>query len=115
MVKSVTDLPTQEQYQTIAEHDLDLMNALTKSTSLNFSLLKKKLITEEGWTVEGCLEVENLYRMFLALKARYPERRFVPNGPIDDFWHAHILDTRAYEQDCQYMFGGFLHHFPYLV
>ena len=25
----------------------------------------------------------------------------------------HILDTRAYSRDCEFLFGRFLHHFPY--
>jgi hypothetical protein len=28
-------------------------------------------------------------------------------------WHYHILDTRAYHGDCQRVFGGYFHHFPY--
>jgi hypothetical protein len=28
-------------------------------------------------------------------------------------WHRHILDTRAYAEDCERIFGGFMHHFPY--
>src|SRR5581483_9524182 len=32
---------------------------------------------------------------------------------IDTFWHGHILDTMKYAEDCQNVFGFFLHHFPY--
>jgi hypothetical protein len=28
-------------------------------------------------------------------------------------WHQHILDTRAYHEDCAAIFSGYLHHFPY--
>ncbi len=28
-------------------------------------------------------------------------------------WHAHILDTMAYHKDCQYLFGRYIHHYPY--
>ena len=58
-------------------------------------------------------EVEDLYRKFLALNMVYPDRKICPTGPIDEFWHAHILDTRAYAADCQALFGEYLHHFPY--
>jgi hypothetical protein len=47
------------------------------------------------------------------LNARYWGRKICPNGPIDAFWHAHILDTSAYEQDCEAVFGELLHHYPY--
>ena len=32
---------------------------------------------------------------------------------MDKFWHAHILDTRKYIEDCERVFGCYLHHFPY--
>ena len=31
---------------------------------------------------------------------------------VDEAWHLHILDTQKYAQDCQDLFGGFLHHIP---
>jgi hypothetical protein len=37
----------------------------------------------------------------------------VPTHEIDEFWHQHILDTLKYVDDCQYVFGYFLHHYPY--
>jgi hypothetical protein len=33
---------------------------------------------------------------------------------VDTFWHYHILDTLKYAEDCQAVFGYFLHHFPYM-
>src|SRR5690606_21763289 len=68
---------------------------------------------ERKWTAETCDAAEDLYRKFLALNLRYPDRKICPTGPIDDFWHAHILDTQAYERDCAALFGKLLHHFPY--
>ncbi|MFM6129989.1 MAG: hypothetical protein ACKPBV_14885 [Sphaerospermopsis kisseleviana] len=32
---------------------------------------------------------------------------------LDDYWHNHILDTRKYAEDCDLIFGFFLHHYPY--
>lgn len=42
----------------------------------------------------------------------YPEKEIVPHATIDKFWHQHILDTEKYADDCQYVFGYFLHHYP---
>jgi hypothetical protein len=53
------------------------------------------------------------YRQFLTLHAQYPERTLVPNELIDLVWHYHILDTRKYAEDCDRIFGCFLHHDPY--
>ena len=64
---------------------------------LDFSMLKRKLGEENGWSTEYQNEVEDLYRRFLALNIVYRDRKICPTAPIDDFWHAHILDTRAYE------------------
>jgi hypothetical protein len=93
--------------------DEALREALDRVQQLDFTMLKRKLMEERAWTSEFCEQVESLYRSFLALNARYPDRRICPTGPIDAFWHAHILDTRAYARDCELVFGQYLHHFPY--
>jgi hypothetical protein len=107
------ELITFESAQAMIESDSELRQALAKVSQLDFSMLKRKMIEEHNWTVEFCDEAESLYRRFLALNARYPDQKICPTGPIDEFWHAHILDTRAYMHDCQIVFGGYLHHFPY--
>ncbi|WP_162982162.1 MULTISPECIES: glycine-rich domain-containing protein [Helicobacter] len=43
----------------------------------------------------------------------YPDVDFAPNEKLDEYWHMHILDTRAYTQDCLFLFGEYLHHYPY--
>ncbi|XXT22442.1 hypothetical protein WME94_12865 [Sorangium sp. So ce429] len=104
---------TFEDSQRLVRIDDELADALRRVEELDFSMLKRKLLEEKGWTVEVCEEVEGLYRKFLALNMRYPDRKICPSGPIDEFWHAHILDTRAYAADCERLFGRMLHHFPY--
>ena len=84
--------------------------------ALDFAMVKLKLQDPEegqGWSPEFCDEVEEEYKSFLALKRTYPNRDIVPNGLVDVFWHQHILDTVKYADDCQAIFGFFLHHFPY--
>lgn len=102
-----------EAAQAMIERDAALSDVLDRVRQLDFTMLKRKLIEEQGWTSEFCEDVESLYRQFLALNARYPDRKICPTGPIDTFWHAHILDTRAYVRDCELVFGQYLHHFPY--
>jgi hypothetical protein len=53
------------------------------------------------------------YRKFWFLCHKYPKMTLVPTKGIDRVWHAHILDTKKYAEDCQVVFGYFLHHFPY--
>jgi hypothetical protein len=102
-----------EAAQAMIESDSALREALERVNRLDFKMLKMKLIEEHDWTPEFCDEAEALYRRFLGLNARYPDRKICPTGPIDEFWHAHILDTRAYMRDCEDVFGCYLHHFPY--
>lgn len=104
---------TFERAHTLVHRDEVLEAAVERVGQLDFTALRWKLQVERGWTNETTDEVEDLYRKFLALNIRYPEEKFCPNGPVDAFWHAHILDTRKYAEDCEMLFGGFLHHFPY--
>lgn len=104
---------TFDQVQRLVEVDPALEAAVARVAELDFTMLRQKLVEEQGWTTETCAEVEDLYRRFLALNVRYPDQKICPTGPIDEFWHAHILDTRAYAADCDRLFGEFLHHFPY--
>jgi hypothetical protein len=102
-----------EESQNLKEMTPELEAALARVAKLDFTILKRKLGEEKDWSPEYQSEVEGLYRQFLALNIVYPDRKICPTGPIDEFWHAHILDTRAYERDCEFLFGSFLHHFPY--
>ncbi|NIZ02643.1 glycine-rich domain-containing protein [Thalassospira lucentensis] len=98
-----------------------LAEALTKCTQivagLDFNLQKRKMVEVQGWTQEAVDIMENEYRKFLALSAALEvtqdETVVVPNRTIDLFWHAHIMDTEKYHNDCDAVFGHYLHHFPY--
>lgn len=84
--------------------------------SLDLSMIKLKLEDKEegqGWEAEFCNEAEIEYKRFLILKWENPNADIVPNGVIDKFWHQHILDTEKYAQDCNRLFGKFIHHYPY--
>lgn len=96
---------------------LDMVELTTDDVeALDLSMIKRKLQDPEegmGWSAEECDEVEVEYRRYLMLKRGYPEREIVPNQRVDKFWHYHILDTMKYAEDCQTIFGYFLHHYPY--
>lgn len=84
--------------------------------AMDLDPIKFKLMdTKEGhgWTREEADRHELEYRRFLALVAMYPEEAITPDTNVDKFWHGHILDTMKYAEDCQRVFGYFLHHFPY--
>ena len=97
-------------------YSIEPQSNLPKSVAqLNFDRLKHKYtqsdeasMSEYDWD-----KSEKEYRRFLALKMLYPETALVPSKQIDDIWHAHILDTKAYREDCQALFGRFMDHYPY--
>lgn len=103
MMNSVAQKKTPEQMvEAIFALDLD---------PIKFKLMDKK--EGQGWSREQADRNELEYRRFLALMAKYPDALIVPNTDVDKFWHGHILDTMKYAQDCENIFGYFLHHFPY--
>jgi hypothetical protein len=82
---------------------------------LDFERLKHKCTesSEAEMSAEEWNFAEKEYRRFLSLKSFYPSVSLVPSKLIDEIWHAHILDTRAYREDCQKVFGQFIDHYPY--
>lgn len=102
----------------IPDRNPTIVVALQKIEMLDFRELKAKLMLPEpegyGWTEEQTNAAETWYKRFLVLHVLHPRHQNSPSVPVDQFWHAHILDTRRYVADCQDIFGHFVHHFPYL-
>lgn len=83
---------------------------------LDLSNVKMKLADADegpGLDAERIELMEAEYRKFLALQLMHPGAVIVPCKIVDEMWHRHILDTAAYREDCQAIFGRFLDHFPY--
>ena len=85
---------------------------------IDLEMVKVKMANSDegvGWTVVQCKDAEVEYKRFLALCRKFPHPTYsiVPNKIMDMMWHYHILDTRAYCRDCDKVFGGYFHHFPY--
>ena len=74
---------------------MSIEQAVARVAELDFTMLKRKLALQKGWSAELIAEAEQFYRQFLALKLVYPKRTISPTVTIDEFWHAHILDTRG--------------------
>jgi len=93
-----------------------LAQTLSAIQSLDLEPIKFKAMRSDdgyGWSAEQAEQLAVAYRRFLTLHAMHPERQLSPSRDVDRFWHMHILDTRKYADDCQAIFGRFLHHFPY--
>jgi hypothetical protein len=83
---------------------------------LDLSNVRMKLADPEegrGYSRDELDLRESEYRKFLALHIAFPDAEIAPCKMVDEFWHQHILDTHAYHRDCDRIFDGYLHHFPY--
>src|ERR1700704_1202647 len=84
--------------------------------ALDLDPIKLKLMDPEegqGWSREYVERMEVAYKRFLTLLTTHPEETLAAGKDVDKFWHGHILDTLKYAEDCDKVFGCFLHHFPY--
>jgi hypothetical protein len=92
---------------------VSIQEAKEQIESLDLSMICKKL-TRLGWRPD---EVElgiRQYKNLLFLWKKYPDQGpLPPSEDIDEVWHNHILDTEKYHQDCNAIFGRYLHHYPY--
>lgn len=81
--------------------------------TLDLQPIAFKLQQELGWSLDQINHATKQYRLWLKMVAHHPEESIIPNKEVDKVWHMHILDTRKYAEDCDKIFGRFLHHFPY--
>jgi hypothetical protein len=70
----------------------------------------------EGWTREYADGVEQGYRNYLTMLAKYQDHAedILLSKDVDEFWHTHILQTIKYTEDCEAVFGKYLHHAPHI-
>ncbi len=94
-----------------------LQNVKSKIENLDLGAIKFKMMHPEegeGWSRDKVIAVEKEYKRFLFLTFKYQGiNQIVPEKDVDEMWHYHILDTYKYAEDCENIFGYFLHHFPY--
>lgn len=87
--------------------------AMAVVNSLDFSQMNDKLENYYGWSKEDVVLMNDYYKKWLVIHACYPELAIAPSAKLDEYWHMHILDTQKYMEDCQLVFGRYLHHYPY--
>jgi|WetSurMetagenome_2_1015567.scaffolds.fasta_scaffold13503_4 hypothetical protein len=105
-------LPFQHQQIFVSKEQIN--KAFYLVNQLDFTAQNTTLIFYYGWTKETILVTEDLYRKWLVLHKIYDQEiALAPNKQLDDYWHFHILDSRKYMEDCQKVFGDYLHHYPY--
>ncbi|MCB1826803.1 MAG: glycine-rich domain-containing protein-like [Coxiellaceae bacterium] len=88
-------------------------DAIEVIKNLDMSLIVKKLVLS-GWKKSHAEEAVKQYKNLLILwKKHNSHTKLPPSEELDEVWHTHILDTQKYHQDCQAIFGRYLHHYPY--
>jgi hypothetical protein len=94
---------------------IDKNTAMQRVAQIDLTQINRKLMLEDSarWNDETLAGAEKMYRRFLALHAIFPSTDLVPTKTLDEYWHQHILDTKKYAKDCDFLFGEFLHHDPY--
>jgi hypothetical protein len=102
---TVTTKPTNEVLAAIQALDLE---------SVKTRLMDREL--GEGWTREYADSVEDAYKTFLSMVVKHQDRaeEIMLSKDVDEFWHTHILQTMKYADDCEAVFGKFLHHAPHV-
>lgn len=85
--------------------ELDLSTIITTMCAPTYCLPR--------WQYQAAVQCSKLYKRFLFLLYKHRTIALVPTRDIDEFWHNHILDTRAYHRDCNLIFGYYLHHIPW--
>src|SRR6267154_4205344 len=70
----------------------------------------------EGWTRDYADGIERGYRNYLTMLAKYQDHAedILLSKDVDEFWHTHILQTIRYTEDCEVVFGKYLHHNPHV-
>lgn len=89
---------------------------LYKARSLDLGPIAYQLMRSTSgpqWTEQRTKRAIAHYLAFLYLVQCYPDHQLTPTWDVDQVWHYHILDTHKYAEDCQQLFGRFVHHFPY--
>ena len=95
----------------------NLDDVLCYIRTIDFEAMKSRMASKEhgglGWSRGRLNHAEKQYKNWLCLRRKHEGMNLPPAEAIDEFWHWHILDTRAYHRDMMHIFGYYLHHFPY--
>ena len=90
--------------------------AKRKIYALDLAEIIRGTSTKEEWTESDATDAELWYRNFLWMCYLSDESRPVAglSRKADKLWHNHILNTTRYTNDCDDIFGQYLHHQPIL-
>jgi hypothetical protein len=105
MQTRLTSRPTHDVIAAIQGLDLESVKSRLMDTELG-----------KGWTREYAERIEAAYRTYLTMLVKHQDHaeHIMLSKDVDEFWHTHILQTMKYAEDCDTVFGAFLHHNPHV-
>src|SRR5262245_21744868 len=105
MQARLTDRPVEQVTAAIRALDLE---------SVKLRAMDPKL--GEGWTRAHADNIEVAYKNYLTMLVKYQDdaEDILLAEDVDEFWHTHILQTIKYTEDCEAVFGRYLHHTPHI-
>ena len=105
MEARLTDKPVSEILAAIHELDIEPVKQRVMDAELG-----------EGWTREYADSIGVAYKNYLMMLAKHQEHaeEIQLSKDVDEFWHTHILQTIKYTEDCERIFGTYLHHNPHV-
>ncbi len=93
----------QNKVNLIDAEDFENVKTRTQKT-----LQQRGILVFPEFLEEGVLALKQYYCVALL----DPLNEHAVSSAIDDFWHAHIIDTRKYVSFCDDVFGQYIHHSP---
>ncbi|MCD6056237.1 MAG: hypothetical protein K0R12_1199 [Gammaproteobacteria bacterium] len=94
--------------------EIGLIQAWQYIRKMDLSRIMDRFVDYHCWLRSDVEDIARHYRHFLYLKKKYGhQHKLPPSVELDEFWHAHILDTEKYREDCCNIFGHYLDHYPY--
>jgi len=105
MQTKLTNRPVDQAISAIQALDLEAIRLRVMDAKLG-----------EGWSRAHAENIELAYRNYLTMLVKHPDdaEDIVVSEDVDEFWHAHILHTMKYTEDCERVFGAYLHHNPHV-
>src|SRR5215470_1330761 len=105
MQAKVTDRPVEQVIAAIQALDLESVKRRVTDPKLG-----------EGWTRAYADSIEVAYKHYLTMLVKYQDdaEDILLAEDVDEFWHTHILQTIKYTDDCEAVFGKYLHHTPHV-
>ena len=78
----------------------------------NLEAIRRRVAKHMQWIPAYAEVVDSEYRKFILLAAMDNNAVYGMSGPVDEFWHQHLVDTVDYHAMCDAVAGYFIHHIP---